>query len=334
MASGRSCPSRFARDLIALVLLWKLSHWRPGVRFSLSHLLELTRFSVSNFVAQLALFAENQAGSILLGLLFGPVAVGLYRFAMNVVNTVASVLISSIQAVSFPEFSRLQNHPKALRQSILTCIRLSSAATLPTLAGLGAVSGSFIALLGPKWQPATMVLRILCAFAIVLTFTYFTGPLLQALSQTGRLALLEWSRFGIGSLVLVCVGYLERGGGVGQQLIGVALARFATAAVMITPVYVYILMRLARISVWEWLSAVAPSAVAAAGVVAAVVTLDAAPWFTGTKPSIALTMEIAVGGVTGLTLLLWLERRLRAQVLRQIARSFHGELAPSVSTDF
>ena len=77
-------------------------------------------FSTSNFVSQLAIFLDAQGGAILMGALFGPVAVGLYRLAERLVSSVTSVTTSSIQAVSLPEFSRLQDNPAELRKSIIS----------------------------------------------------------------------------------------------------------------------------------------------------------------------------------------------------------------------
>src|SRR5206468_296115 len=112
---------QIVRDLVVCVMYWRLSSWRPRFLFSWKHLRDLMNLSVWNFVAQLGLFAESQASSILLGLFFGPVAVGLYRLADRVIGSVLSMTTASIQSVSLPEFSRLQNNPSELRRSILSC---------------------------------------------------------------------------------------------------------------------------------------------------------------------------------------------------------------------
>ena len=126
---------QIVRDVMSLVLLWRLSSWRPRFRFSGRHLRDLTGFSIANFLAQLGIFADQQAGSIVLGLFFGPVAVGLYRVADRITNSIVVMATSSVQAVALPEFSRLQDRPEELKKSALTCIRLSSVASLPALAG-------------------------------------------------------------------------------------------------------------------------------------------------------------------------------------------------------
>src|SRR5207245_1310211 len=147
-----------------------------------------------NFIAQLGIFADSQTGSILLGLLFGPIAVGLYRLADRIMSSVLVAATCSIQWVSLPQFSRIQDQPAELRNSVLTCIRLSSTVTLPALALVAAVSGPLMATLGPEWLPAAYVLKILCVLGMLLMFAFFTGPLLQALARVRLVAVLEWAR--------------------------------------------------------------------------------------------------------------------------------------------
>jgi O-antigen/teichoic acid export membrane protein len=316
------------RDVVALVLVWKLSPWRPRLEFSWKHLKDLTRFSVSNFTAQLALFADMQSSSIFLGLLFGPVAVGLYRLADRLVGSVVAVATSSIQAVSLPEFARSQDQPLELRKSALACIRLSSTMTLPALSGLGAVSGALMATMGPKWLPASGALKVLCFMGIATMFASFTGPMLQALSRPHQLAMLEWGRVSIGTALLVIVGFLLRNSSIGWQIVGIALARTATMAVIVMPVFLCILMRLARVSFRDVRSAVAPSMLASTGAVATVVLFRLSSWLAGGKPLVLLIAETTVGGIVGLSLLLALDTQLRGVVV-SLPQKLMGSLAIS-----
>ena len=73
---------QIVKDLSAVILLWNLSAWRPRFEFSWKHLRELMGFSTSNFISQLAIFFDAQAGAILMGTLFGPIPVGLARLAI------------------------------------------------------------------------------------------------------------------------------------------------------------------------------------------------------------------------------------------------------------
>jgi O-antigen/teichoic acid export membrane protein len=309
---------QITRDMTALVLLWKLSRWRPRLAFSLTHLKDLMGFSVSNFVAQLGVFADTYASSIILGLFFGPVAVGLYRLADRVMSTVLSAATSSIQAVSLPEFSRFQDQPVELRKSVLTCVRLSSTVTLPALAGVAAVSAPLMATVGAQWIPATAILQVLCVLGMCFVFAFFTGPLLQALARVKLAAALEWSRTAAGILLLLVAGFVARGGPTSWQIMGIALARFVVGAFLVTPVFLYLLLRLANISFRELVSCITPSVLASVSVVVSVFIFREIGWLSNGKPAILLVGEVLIGAMAGLPVLLLLDPHLRTAIVKLV----------------
>jgi PST family polysaccharide transporter len=311
---------QLVRDSSALILLWRLGHWRPKFEFSFTHLKELIPFSAQTFVGGLAVFADMQMGSVLLGILFGPVAVGLYRLAERLMSSVVAMATTSIQAVSLPEFSRFQDQPGELRRSAVSCIRLSSMVTIPTLVGMTVVSTPLMAALGPKWMPATDVLKILCVQGMIFTLSYFTGPLLSALGRPGTSAKLEWVRAIVGSLFLVATGLLLRTAPSNWQLTGMALARAVPNVFFVTPVYFYILMRFAGISLREAALALSTPVCASLSIVAAVYVLRLIVGPSLVQPSGLLAAETVVGGAAGVGMLLTLDRQLRGLLLRQAGR--------------
>lgn len=305
---------QLSRDVSALVLLWKLSPWRPRAEFSWKHFTDLMGFSVPNFIAQLGIFVDVQAASIVLGLLFGPLAVGLYRLADRAVNGVINMAMISIQTVSFSEFCRLQDEPEQLREKVLTCIRLSSTTTLPALAGLAAVSTPLMEVIGSKWTSASSVLKVLCLVGVFMIYAFFTVPLLQALGRTRLVALLEWARTIVGALILTLAGMLVHNAPITWQIMGIALSRLATGAILVAPVFVYILMRLTKISLRDLIPAVAPAVVSSATVIGAMGLLHLSGCLSGYKPIFLLIADILVGGAIGLMMLLRFDAQLRLSV--------------------
>lgn len=319
---------QLAKDLMGLVALWRLSRWRPRLEFSWRHLSKLTDFSVWTFVAQLANFADMQAASILLGVFLGPVAVGLYRLADRLVTSVVSMATASIQAVSLPEFSRHQDNPEQLRKSALTCIRLSSTITLPVLAALGALSRPLMTVLGTKWMPASSVLATLSVMGAGAVFIYFTGPMMQALAKTRPIAALEWCRTIAGLTILVAVGLAVQHGSLKKQLLGVALARSSTVGLLIAPVFLYVLMRLCKISLFDFAKTVAPAAGASAAVVSTVLLFHASDLLTAVRPMLSLTAEATIGGVAGLLTLLVLDGEVRQLVFANLEQAIRYPVMP------
>jgi polysaccharide transporter, PST family len=302
---------QLARDASGLALLWRLGHWRPRFEFSWPHLRELMAFSIHNFVGGIGGFADLQAGAILLGLLFGPVAVGLYRLADRLMGSVVSMATTSIQAVSFPEFSRLQDQPEELRRSAISCVRLSSIVTIPALTGMATVSGALMATLGPKWVPATDVLKVLCFQGMIFALSYFTGPLMTALGHPNEVAKLEWARAIVGVLFLVATGLLLRHAAVNWQVLGIALGRAVPNVLFITPVFMHLLMHYARVSLRDLVGAVRTSVLSGVGIAIAVSLFGLSGIAAGARPLVLLLLETLIGGIVGLTVLLTLDREVR-----------------------
>lgn len=316
---------RLSQDVAAVVLLWGLSHWRPNRHFSLRGISDLLGFSTASFVNKMGDFLNSQCDALLMGLFFGPVAVGLYRLAHRLMYMVLDGATSSLQAVSFPQFSRFQDQPEELRQSVLSCIRISATVTLPAMAGLAAVSNLLIAAVGPNWGPAADALKILCLLGVALMFAKFTGPLLQALSRPHHLAALTWTVNALGIGIMLLCALLLKNASVWGQVVGISVARFVTIALILTPIFLFFLLRLAQISMKQLIRTVAPSAASAVTVVLAVMALlwTGAP--QALPPILGLALAVALGGVVGVSTLLALDIKLQNTTLGLFSRLVRNE---------
>lgn len=307
---------RVTEDATALALLWTVGRWRPRWRFSLVRMRELFGFSTASFAGKLGTFVNQQSSALLIGLYFGPLVVGLYRLAERMMGLVLDVATSSLQLVSFSEFSRLQDKPSELRRSVLACLRLSSIVTLPAMAGLAAVSGVFMGALGSNWIPAADALKILCVLGMALAFANFTGPLLSALSKPRVVAMVVWGFNVINVIALVGVSMLLAHASAKGQVLGIAATRFATGALLFAPTLLYILMQHSRISLGDLWKTARPSILAALAVAA--VLLPFSRLTPGCKSVVLLVVEVTLGGLTGMAVLLTLDDKLRNAALAPI----------------
>jgi len=313
---------QISRDIVALALLWKLSHWRPRWHFSLDSLKELFGFSASNFAAKLGVFANAQADSLLLGLFFGPVAVGLYRFAERIMNTILTMATSSLQTVSFPEFSRLQDRPAELRRSLLSCIRLSAIVTFPAMAGLAATSNLLMGALGPKWADAADALKLLCAAGLLMSLGQFFGPALQAVGKPHYLAALTWLQTVVGCGAAVLVALHLRQAPVWQQTMGIAAIRLTMSILVGIPLLLFVLPRLCPVSRRDILATVAPSLAAAGVVFSAVTGLSALGLTHRWGPMVGLLLVVPFGAATGGITLYSLDEVLRTIMKNKVFGPF------------
>ena len=166
-----------------LVMMWVLNSWRPGLRFSRAHARELVGFSASVFAANLAGFVNRRADALLMGIFWGPVAVGLYRLADRLVDVLLEVTMRPVGLVSLPVLSRLQNDPEQLREAVAKCLRTTLLIAVPVLLVVIATSDEIMAVLGPDWAQAGVALQFLCLVGIGKAISFFTGPVLFAVQS-------------------------------------------------------------------------------------------------------------------------------------------------------
>ncbi len=307
-------------DFVGLLALWKLGDWRPRFNFSTKAIKEITGFSAGAFAGNVGLFLNGQSDALLIGLFFGPVAVGLYRLASRLTNTVVTVATSSLQSASYPQFCRLQDKPAELRQSVLSCLRFAVTITIPALAGLAVVSKYVLAAVGPQWVASTNALRILCVVGMVLPIAYFGGPLLQAKGKPHFVAFIVWVQAAITAGSLVMAGRLLKHSSVGVQVTGIAVAQLITAALIPVPVALWIFSRFAGVRFRSMLKTTAPSLLSASGMVAILLLISRTGLLQKLSLWPALICQVLVGALVASLILLWADKDLLKMVHNVAAR--------------
>ena len=229
----------------SLVLLWAVSDWRPGLRFSRPHARDLLGFTSGVFLANVGGFVNRRSDTLLMGLFFGPSVVGIYRLADRFVDSVLELTMRPVGLVSLPHLSLLQRDPAALRETVATFIRIAMLTTLPALLVLAACSDYVLALIGPQWEIGADAMKLLCVVGIVKGLVHFTGPLLFAVAKPFFRATMLWFLAGVSVLTVVSVGYVLQGDSAERQLMGMSGARALVSLLIIVPLNLLIISRVA-----------------------------------------------------------------------------------------
>jgi O-antigen/teichoic acid export membrane protein len=306
-----------------LVLLWSMSAWRPGFHFSRGHARDLVGFSSGVFLANLGGFLNRRADALLMGIFFGPVAVGLYRLADRFVDNLLEVTMRPIGYVSLPFFSRLQNDRVALREAVAGCVRTTLILTVPPMAVLAACSGFLMAVMGPEWEPAADVLKLLALVGIGKAVVFFTGPLLFAVARPHLRAVMLWVLAGLSAAIVLLVGWLLTDSSTRDQALGMAASRAGFFLAIVIPVNIAVVcwitgLRPRRLVGWLW----APLAAAAAGIAPALV-LEVTGALDGAPPIVGLIVAGACSTLAAGSVLFALEpsaRGLALPVVRKMMR--------------
>jgi PST family polysaccharide transporter len=310
-----------------LVLLWALSTWRPRFRFSRAHAFDLLGFSSGVFLSNLGGFLNRRADALLMGIFFGPTAVGLYRLADRFSDNVLELTMRPVGHVSLPFFSRLQNDRPALRQAVASSIRTTLILTVPAMAVMAACSDFLMALMGPEWEPAADVLKLLALVGIGKAIVFFTGPLLFAVARPHFRAVMLWVLAAISAGTVLLVGWLLTDDGSREQALGMAASRAAYFLAIVIPVNLAVVCWITGLrprSFLPWLPS--PLLSAAAGI-GAVALLDLTGLLDGLRPFFGLLIAGTASCLAAGAVLFALEpraRRLARPVLRKLLRRGDG----------
>jgi O-antigen/teichoic acid export membrane protein len=305
-------------DLILFVLLWAMSPWHPRFRFSRRHARDLIGFSSSVFAANVAGFVNRRADALLLGVFFGPVAVGLYRLADRIVDVVLDVTMRPVAVVSLPVLSRLQAEPEKLRQAVATCLRTTLIFTVPVLFVIFATSHELMAVLGSEWLPAAGCLMLLTLVGVGKGVAFFTGPVLFASGRARFRAVMLWVLAIVSTVLVVVVGSALADSSVDDQVVGMAASRAILFVPVLLPINLWIIGRVTGFRVrMLGRSAVAPvvAGLAAFGVERLLGLSDA---IRSLSPFLELVVLGGASGVTAVVVLTTLEPRVREQA-RELA---------------
>ncbi len=250
-----------ARESIGATLLWRLSEWRPRAHFSWAAVRDLFDYAWKVFAGRVANFAQSETDSLLIGLLLGPAALGLYRIANRLVEMNLRFLPRAVQVVSVPHFAGLQNDLPELNRTFIKCSHLNAMVTFPGMAFLAGASPIILAAIGPKWLDAAMVLRILAIIGVSKAMILLVGPLLQALSRPGINSINTWVLAVANSAAVCATAWGFSHSTEVQQISLVAAMRAFVFVVVFTPLLLWQARRASGLSLAALLKAMFPAAI-------------------------------------------------------------------------
>jgi PST family polysaccharide transporter len=176
-----------AQEAVGVLVLWRVTEWRPRLRFELTRYRELLETGVRFLGLQLLQQVRRRADDFLIGAFLGPGPLGFYVLGRRFCQSLQRLIAGSINQVTWSAFARLQREPGRLRDAIQRTASMLSLLLFPALAGLVLVIPEIIAgIVGARWAPAIPVVRALAVLVAVQTVLY---PALAALSATGGVQL-------------------------------------------------------------------------------------------------------------------------------------------------
>ena len=135
----------------------------------------------------LVVYIACNLDKVLLGRFWGTEALGLYGRASQLISFPSGNLNEAVGGVVFAALSRVQHYPSLLRSYFLKGYGIVLTLTIPMTITFALFADDLIfLLLGPKWQHAAVVFRLMCPTILVWALIDPWGWLLYATGQVGK----------------------------------------------------------------------------------------------------------------------------------------------------
>lgn len=155
--------------VVACLLTWPLSSWRPQIPKLYSGTRPLLSFGVNLTASSFLWSLARGSDALMIGRLYGPSALGLYSRAAALLDRPLQQAMMPLEAVLVPTFSRLQSEPERYRRVVFQVFDVIALAGFPCSALLLALAHPLtLVVLGPKWEDAA---PIFAAFTLVALYT-------------------------------------------------------------------------------------------------------------------------------------------------------------------
>jgi len=298
------------RELVAAMVLWRASDWRPGFNVSKKHYKELFTFGVSVVGSNALTNFVRHSDDFLIGYFLGPTLLGYYTVGYRLLVVIIRIVTGIGNAVAFPAFSRLQENPERMRRAFYKVTQYTSLLAFPVFIGLAALAPELVlALFGEKWAPSIPVMQVLALIGILQSVLFFNGSVIRASGKP------SWE-LGITLLNAVCsvIGFLLV---VRLGIVAVA-ASFVIVGYLLAPISHIAVRRLIQVDFRTYLWQFAPSLSASLIMVIAIVGSKYVFKHQELNLYLQLFIYLTSGALTYLLVIVLTARSLSRQVLELV----------------
>lgn len=248
---------QIANQTTYVLVLWRVSSWRPAFRFSFPHARELMSFGIGVIGSGMLSFVNRRMDDILVGAFLGSTALGYYNVAYKILLSLVQVISSVGSRVMFPVFSRLQGSDSKTRSAYYKSVGYTLTLSSPVYLGLLVLAPYAIPIFfGEGWSKSVHIMQILCLVGLLQSGLYFNSPIILSRGSSilnMSISLVRATLNVIGFWVAVTFG----------GVVEVAIA-YTTVGYVVAPIEIFVIKRMINIEWERYLYCIAKPVIAAA----------------------------------------------------------------------
>lgn len=176
--------SSLASSLVNVLLLWRISTWRPTFEFSRNALNELFSFGGLILLSTLVETIYTNIQGLIIGKVFSAQSLGYYSQARKLEEVPTIALSSIVNQVSFPVFSKIQDNKSLLLVGVRKNIKAVSFLNFPLMVLLIIIARPLMLILyTQKWEVSILYFQILCFGAMFYTLNTINTVVIKSLGK-------------------------------------------------------------------------------------------------------------------------------------------------------
>jgi O-antigen/teichoic acid export membrane protein len=275
-----------AKAIVETTVILLGSSWRPRLVYSHRRCRELFGFAGPIVGQTLWNFVNDEIPKVILGLFFGPGAVGIYAIARRPLDLLVEVFLGPLMAITMPAVARVQREPEKIDYFFNTSVRMAGIAGFPAFIGFAAIAPVAVPLVfGPQWASGVVAVQILMLLGLQRTIDSLCAFTILALGHSGLVLKLNMA-YTLLSLILLTAA--------AQISLEAVVAALVACNLLLLPVFLFYVQRIAHIDVSRPL-AIFPRLAGAVVVMFAIVSA----WVLGAPDNVPQAVALAGGIAIG-----------------------------------
>jgi O-antigen/teichoic acid export membrane protein len=236
---------QLAISIAGVLVLWRVSNWRPRAAFSYRHFKDLFGFGSNVVGFRFLNYFNRTSDQLFIGSFLGAASLGFYTVGYRMLRLLFQVTSSLIDRVAFPLYSRLQGNAPRLVRAHYKSTAFAALIAFPAFTATVVLAPDFVPVVfGTKWMDSVPIMQILALLGVVQFLTYLNGTMLKALGKPSWQVIIV-----LVTTVLKVVAFLIA---VRFGIIAVAVATLCVGCV-VAPAYYWALHRLIPIRLAAYL---------------------------------------------------------------------------------
>lgn len=152
-----------AMQIIQTLLLWLFNRWLPSPVFNIESFKKYLKFGYKLLLSGLLNTFYNNLFFVLIGRMHTTAQLGFYTNAVKLSDTASELLSTTVQRVSYPVLSKIQDDEALLKSGFRKIVKLAAFINFPVMVGLAVIANPlFNLVLGEKWLPSVPYFQLLC----------------------------------------------------------------------------------------------------------------------------------------------------------------------------